>query len=78
MIRLVYTLTLFPAALAVCSEELLQFMVVVNSRASLVMFVAQPNCAALAVADGSSRRWVDVVALNIRTLADEALAGISV
>ncbi len=78
MIRLVYALALLPASLAVGTEELLQLVVVVNPRESLVMLVAQPDRAALSVADGSTGRWVDVVALNIRTLADEALSGISV
>lgn len=78
MIRLVYAFSLLPAALTVRPKELLQFVVVVDSHQSLVMLMAKPNCAALTVTDGSARRWVDMVALHIRTLADEALAGIAV
>lgn len=78
MVWLVYALALFPPSLTVGAEELLQLVVVVDSGESLVMLVAQPDRAALSVADGSTGRWVDVVALNIRTLADEALTGFTI
>lgn len=72
MVRLVDSLALFPPALTVGAEKLLQLVVVVNTRESLMVLMAQSDCAAFPFTDWPAAAGVDVVALRVRTAADEA------
>lgn len=73
VVRLVYTFSLLPTALTVLFEPLVKLSIgAMNAMLSLVVLMAQPDCAALSVADWPSCRWVDVVLLDIRTTTHEA------
>lgn len=72
MVRLVQSLAFLPPSLAVGTEELLQPSVVVDASDALMVLVTQSDCAALSLANRASGRWVDVMALSVRAVTDEA------